>query len=363
MYNQQNYGMPPGQQQMHPQDQQQGNFMNQPMNQQQFGNMPAQNQQRMHPQMNQNYQHHYMNTPQGPDSQPPMAQPSPYAPSPYNQQHSVSSYNAPPPGSVNSMQQPHTPQSSQQQLNIPQRSADGRFASPQSITQRSPVANVSNQPMSQNPSVYQPVQTPNQPTPGQPTPGSQQKPTQQNPPQPFPTDPLQANKVLILKELRRAIREVSQNASYLLSLKFSTETRNPPSVPNYQALSVGNPASANPGSNNPTPQKPSEEDIQTARERYLQAVQQFLAVTDNIERNYATIIQANREFNRFDALALPNVKVPSDLSIHPYIDMIQSSLDIISEDNAAVDRAINDMNRIFNKIKEVESNNQKMDMM
>jgi hypothetical protein len=105
--------------------------------------MPPQNQGRMHPQMNQNYQQHYMNTPQqGPDSQSHMAQPSPYAQSPYNQQHSVgSSFNVNAPPSNPPPIQPNTPQ---QQLNIPQR-ADGRFTSPQSITQKSPANVMSNQ--------------------------------------------------------------------------------------------------------------------------------------------------------------------------------------------------------------------------
>jgi hypothetical protein len=118
------------------QDQQQpGNFMGQQqmMPNQQYGMQPQQMQ------MNPNYQQHYMNTPQGPDSHL-VAQPSPqvYAqPSPYNQQHSVGSFNIPP-GSAPSIQ----PQTPQQQLSIPQRSTDGRFASPQSITQRSPATNV-----------------------------------------------------------------------------------------------------------------------------------------------------------------------------------------------------------------------------
>jgi hypothetical protein len=43
------------------------------------------------------------------------------------------------------------------------------------------------------------------------------------------------------------------------------------------------------------------------------------------------------------------------LSLHPYVDLIQPSLEILSEDSIAVSRAINDMNRLFNKIKAAES--------
>jgi hypothetical protein len=67
-----------------------------------------------------------------------------------------------------------------------------------------------------HPSVNQP-----QTTPGQPTPQSGRQP-QQTVHLPFPTDPLQANRLLILKELRRAIHEVSQSVNLLYSKLLST---------------------------------------------------------------------------------------------------------------------------------------------
>jgi hypothetical protein len=61
-------------------------------------------------------------------------------------------------------------------------------------------------------------------------------------------------------------------------------------------------------------------------------------------------------------LALPSVKVPSDLSLHPYVDLIQPSLDILAEDSISIERAIDDMNQMFAKIKNAENqSDQKME--
>jgi hypothetical protein len=105
----------------------------------------------------------------------------------------------------------------------------------------------------------QQVQSVSQPTPG--APQSIRQAPQQNASQPFPTDPLQANRFLILKELRRVLHDVSQNAAFLLSLKFCNESRCPLSASNYQTLSVGGPASANPPSNKEQHGPASEEEV------------------------------------------------------------------------------------------------------
>jgi hypothetical protein len=63
--------------------------------------------------------------------------------------------------------------------------------------------------MSQPPQAHPSI---SQPMPSQQTPQPSRQ-VQQAPPQPFPTDPLQANRFLILKELRRSIHEVSQSVS------------------------------------------------------------------------------------------------------------------------------------------------------
>ncbi|KAI6213252.1 hypothetical protein M3Y94_00128900 [Aphelenchoides besseyi] len=193
------------QSQSHPQSQQivppnRNQGMSQQFMQQPHSQLPNQ-QSQMQNQPPQMPQHQMRQQPQGnmmpqpPSSHHNMPQPSPQA----YQTNSVPPFNQPP-GSVGSMHA-HTPL--QQQLGVPQRNPDGRFASPASVTQKSPATAVfSNQPMS-NTQVNRPVV----PVARQasPVPQALHFP-------PLPTDPILANRDLTVGPLRRALADICQKS-------------------------------------------------------------------------------------------------------------------------------------------------------
>lgn len=232
---------------------------------------------------------------------------------------------------------------------------------PASNNPQTPMNPSSINPPSMNPSSQQ------HPTPATPqqAPSSVQSLPPQEPipaPSDLPPDPISVARLLILKDLRHSIEKLSRATNeYFGPAQGNTPCPNPQSV-NPQSA---NPMSVNPMSVNPSSVKSDEPKSVESPEKkvplapkdaYKNAMDEFLAVCDQIETNLLVVQEAHRQFKTFEKMLSGQVFAPNELSTVNYSNYAQGYIEPAMRIRNAIRSTLENNNAILQKLRTARKN-------
>uniref|UniRef100_A0A0N5ALU4 Mediator of RNA polymerase II transcription subunit 29 n=1 Tax=Syphacia muris TaxID=451379 RepID=A0A0N5ALU4_9BILA len=173
----------------------------------------------------------------------------------------------------------------------------------------------------------------------------------------LPPDPICVARLLILKDLRHSIEKLSRATSeYFGSALGNPPSANPQSV-NPQSV---NPMSVNPMSVNPSSVKsdepksveaPEKKAALTPKDVYNNALDEFLAVCDQIETNLLVFQEAQRQFKGFDKMLNGQVLTPNDLANVNYPAFAQSYIDLTTRLRNAIRSTVDNNNAVLQQLR------------
>ncbi|VDM39194.1 unnamed protein product [Toxocara canis] len=219
-------------------------------------------------------------------------------------------------------------------------------------------------PASMNPSSQQAVPTPATP---QQAPSSVQSSAAQDassgPSATVPPDPTSIAKNLIMKDLRHAIFDLNRAAAELVRPSASRQQLDA-SVASHNPMSV-NPQSANPLSVNPSSVKSLDEpksvdsadrkSVLSPKEGYNSAMNNFLAVCDQIEINLMLILEAQKQCTRFDKMFTGELKAVGDMANANYSQYALGYLDSTNRLRGAIDRTLHSLSAQIEKVRAAQT--------
>ncbi|MFH4975954.1 hypothetical protein AB6A40_002663 [Gnathostoma spinigerum] len=177
-----------------------------------------------------------------------------------------------------------------------------------------------------------------------------------------PTDPVALAKSLILRDLRHSLLDLNRKGAELIRPSSSRQqhqvdaastSHNPLSV-NPQSV---NPQSVNPLSVNPSSVKsldepksvdsPDKKIVLSPKDAYLNSMNNFIAICDQIEMNLVLIQESQRQCNRFDKMFTGEVK--------NYTSSAQGYIEHTGSIRGAIDRTLHNLSSMLEKVRAAEN--------
>ncbi|KAI1713795.1 mediator complex subunit 29 domain-containing protein [Ditylenchus destructor] len=172
-------------------------------------------------------------------------------------------------------------------------------------------------------------------------------------------DPMAAAKNLMLKDLRKAINDANHAAERITDKLFTSPMEEkkinaPQSVTNPMSVnpqSVNAPQSVNPPNSVKSVDEKSSviEDGGNPTDTYNGAMNHFLNVCDEIEKNLSTVMETYRQYTKFDVAC--SARTPADVPNSTYPQLIQPYMDLMLDDKKNLNHAVEEIARLQEKMR------------
>lgn len=236
-------------------------------------------------------------------------------------------------------------------------------------------------PASMNPASQQTVPTPatpqQAPSSVQSSAASQEVPT--SVPSIVPPDPISLAKNLILKDLRHSLMELNRSAAEFIHPKPQQSQLDASGGVSHNPLSVNpqsvnpqsvNPQSVNPLSVNPSSVKsmdepksvesPDKKIALSPKDAYLNSLNNFLAIVDQIEMNLVLIQEAQKQCTRFDKMFTGELKAVGEMATANYSQHAQGYIESTGRVRNAIDRTLHNLSSQLEKVRAAQANSRNL---